>query len=313
MTAVLEPAQDTAPAGLDQPVVLDEPGIYDDVPEEAYHADPVPGGSLSSSGARKLLPPSCPAIFEHDRKHHSEPNKDLDFGSAAHRKVLGCGPDLVVVDAKDWRTKAAQQAAEQARARGAIPLLPHQYERINAMAAALRNHEHAGALLDPADGGRPEQTLIWEDRSGVMCRARVDWMRAIDHNGRLTIVDYKTARSAEPHAIQRAVYEHGYHQQEAFYRAGLRALDVADEIVFLFIFQEKEPPYLPTVVELDEEAVYWGDRLNRKAIRIYQECIATGYWPSYTDGVVPISLPLYAVSGYEAAHARGEFDTTTAW
>jgi len=30
------------------------PGVYD-IPAEAYHADPVPGGSLSASGARDLL------------------------------------------------------------------------------------------------------------------------------------------------------------------------------------------------------------------------------------------------------------------
>lgn len=38
---------------------ITEPGVYD-LPAEVYHADPVEGGSLSSTGARKLLPPSCP-------------------------------------------------------------------------------------------------------------------------------------------------------------------------------------------------------------------------------------------------------------
>ena len=32
-------------------------GVYD-IPEDLYHRDPVPGGSLSCSGAKKLLPPS---------------------------------------------------------------------------------------------------------------------------------------------------------------------------------------------------------------------------------------------------------------
>ena len=44
-------------------VVVDEPGVYDGLDEAAYHADPVPGGSLSASGAKLLLPPSCPALY----------------------------------------------------------------------------------------------------------------------------------------------------------------------------------------------------------------------------------------------------------
>ena len=35
-----------------------EPGIYDKIPDEIYHGD---RNSLSSTGARKLLAPSCPA------------------------------------------------------------------------------------------------------------------------------------------------------------------------------------------------------------------------------------------------------------
>src|SRR5258708_26204894 len=42
-------------------------GVYG-IPADAYHADPIEGGSLSSSGARRLLPPGCPALFRQDRK-----------------------------------------------------------------------------------------------------------------------------------------------------------------------------------------------------------------------------------------------------
>ncbi|MGW9447058.1 hypothetical protein, partial [Bacillus mobilis] len=48
---------------------ITRPGVYDGIPEAVYHRDPVPGGSLSSSGARKLLAPSCPALFKYDQEH----------------------------------------------------------------------------------------------------------------------------------------------------------------------------------------------------------------------------------------------------
>jgi len=44
-------------AVVDQ-VLITEPGVYA-LPADVYHADPVAGGSLSSSGAKKLL--ACPA------------------------------------------------------------------------------------------------------------------------------------------------------------------------------------------------------------------------------------------------------------
>ena len=76
--------------------------------EATYHGDPVPGGSLSSTGARKLLPPSCPALFRWQQDHPV--HKDVfDFGSAAHRLVLGAGPEIALLDYDNMRTKAAQE------------------------------------------------------------------------------------------------------------------------------------------------------------------------------------------------------------
>src|SRR4051812_35256773 len=104
-------------------IKVTEPGIYPDLSNDDYHADPVPGGSLSSSGARSLL--ECPAVYRHQRDH-GRPNKaHYDIGHAAHMLVLGAGPDIYPVDAADWRTKAAKEEAEQAREFGMTPLLIH--------------------------------------------------------------------------------------------------------------------------------------------------------------------------------------------
>lgn len=292
MTTTTEAGATSAPAA--GPVQITEPGVHQMTAEE-YHADPVPGGSLSSSGARRLLPPSCPALFRYEQQNPREPKAHFDIGHATHRIVLDDGPELVELDFADWRTKAARAEREAVRAEGAVPLLPDDYRMVHGMAAALRAHPFAGVLFDPARGGTAEQSLFWRDRpTGVMRRARLDWLPAAGKN-RMIIPDYKTCRSAEPEAIRRAVAEHGYHQQDDWYRTGARDLGLASEdAAFVFVFQEKTPPYVVTVVELDVMCRRIGAARNRRAIETYAECRRTGHWRGYRDDIAHLSLPPYA-------------------
>lgn len=269
---------------------ISTPGVYD-MPAELYHLDPVEGGSLSSSGARKLLPPSCPALFDHERKNPPATTAEFEFGHAAHQLVLGAGPELVVIEADNWRTKKAKDERKSAHADGAVALLARDYEQVQAMAAALREHPIAGKIFQP-DRGRPEQSLIWQDGpTGVWRRARPDWLPHRT-DGRLIISDYKTARDVDPDGIQRAVHQHGYQCQAAWYLDGARELGLAEDPGFVFIFQAKEPPYLVTPVELGATALYIGHDLNRRALDLYAECTASGRWPGYSDDEIElISLP----------------------
>lgn len=272
------------------PAPIIEPGIHD-LTNDEYHAD---RGSLSSSGARQLLPPSCPALFRHAQDTPQEPKKTFELGTAAHKLVLGEGPDLVQVDAEKWTTNAVKAEVAAIRDEGGIPLKPAEYEQVHAMADALRRHPIAAALFDPARG-KPEQSLFWRDRpTGVMRRARFDWLPDA-RSGRLIIPDYKTCRSAEPEALARAVQEFGYHCQDDWYRAAARALEIGDEhTAFVFVCQEKTAPYVVTVVEMDAEARRIGAARNRRALEVFAECTATGSWPGYSDEIAYLSLPTWA-------------------
>jgi hypothetical protein len=176
MTTIAEPATD-APAL----------GLHADLSNDGYHADKT---SLSSSGARKLLPPSCPAKFRYEQDNPQPATKTFDYGNAAHKKVLGNGPELVVIDHDRWDTKPAKAAVLEARSRGAIPLKQAEMDMIDAMAAEIRRHPLASALLDPAYGA-PEQSGFWIDEAtGIRCRVRFDWLPSMQ-GGRLIIPDYK--------------------------------------------------------------------------------------------------------------------------
>lgn len=170
---------------------ISRPGVYDGLPESVYHRDPVAGGSLSSSGARKLLAPSCPALFRHEQLHGQPHKPAFDFGRAAHEEVLGTGGGIEVVDAADWRTADAKKARDAAYEAGKTPLLPKDYKVVQAMAEQLKRHPIAGRLFQPGTG-KPEQSLFWKDpATGVICRARLDWLPTQVKGRRLIIGDYK--------------------------------------------------------------------------------------------------------------------------
>jgi hypothetical protein len=283
-------------------VIVTEPGVYDGMPDATYHGDPVPGGSLSSTGARRLLPPSCPALFKYEQDHPRQPTEAMEFGTAAHKAILGAGTEPVIVEAENWRTKAAKEAAAEARAAGRVPLLPADYERVKVLAAAVRAHPLAAILLDPAYG-KPEQSLFWVDPSGIWCRARLDWLRIVP-NRRSIIVDVKTIKSADARTIAKSVADLGYHQQDEFYRDGVRALRPGDDPAFMFIFVESSPPHLVTVAQLDEDALAVGRARNRQAIERYRDCAESGIWPGYDpdpDHIETISLPAWAARAEEYA------------
>lgn len=292
MTAVVD-----APSTATARVMVDGPGVYD-LPMAAYHADPVPGGSLTSSGARMLTPPNTPAHFRWWVDNpRTESTDAFDLGHAAHRLILGKGEELAVVDAKDWRTKAAQEAKRAARDAGQVPLLPPQLEAAQGMAAAVFEHPWARVLLAPGSGD-PERTVVWRDqRTGVMRRCCVDWLRHPTAGRRLFVVDVKTCDRADPRSVGKAVATYGYHQQGAWYLDGVRAadLDPAGDAVYVLVFVETRPPHLVHVVQLGAEALRWADQLNDTAIDLYAECSRTGVWPGYpADDIPVVDMPRWA-------------------
>jgi len=275
-----------------------KPGAYQ-LAEAAYHADPVPGGSLSCSGAKLLLPPSCPAIFAWSRDHPPEPKQVLEFGSAAHREVLGTGWPLEVWPGGDWTRLVdgvnPQQWRKEQRAAGRVPVLAKEQQQIKAMAAAIAAHPAAAVLLQ-AEEVMAELSLFWQDDEfGIWRRARMDAVRL---QSRVVIVDYKTARSADPEEFAKSAANYRYHMQDDWYRTAVtRTLGDIDPL-FLFVAQEKTEPYLTGIYELDGEAKWRGAERNAAACRKYARCVASGEWPGYQlddQLATTISLPRWGL------------------
>ncbi|MET4670757.1 PD-(D/E)XK nuclease-like domain-containing protein [Streptomyces sp. PvR018] len=280
MTTTLEPPVTEAPAL----------GIHTDLSNTDYHADKT---SLSSSGARKLLAPSTPAHFRYEQDNPQPATKTFDYGNAAHKLVLGNGPELVVIEHDMWNTKAAKAEVTEARNRGAIPLKQREMDMVTGMAAAIRQHPLAAALLDPAYGA-PEQSGFWIDGpTGIRRRVRFDWLPSIQ-SGRLIIPDYKTADDASEEAMQKAIAKYGYNMQADWYETAARELGLGgQDAELLLVVQEKKAPYLINVIGIEFGSRVIAGAKNRAAIEKFAECMSTGHWPGYADDE-PNYLPLPA-------------------
>lgn len=290
-----------ADRGVPAPYWVSEPGVYDR-PAEIYHADPwAHGESISNSDGRQLIDPDCPAVFRYNRNNRVRVYKDVyDFGHVYHSLVLGVGEDIVVVDAVNWLTKSAKQARDEARAAGKAPVLRRELEKARAMAAAVRDHPWGRRILDQPFTA--ERSLFSVDgETGVPERAMVDILPdAPTREGRLVMGDVKTCESANPDfSMSRRLDEYGYNRQAAKYRKLAMDLGLADDAIVVFLLQEKRPPYIVTAVVPDRAALHAGIVDNRRALRTYAECAASGRWPVYSDDVVEMSLPPYRAREYE--------------
>ncbi|MDN5726842.1 MAG: PD-(D/E)XK nuclease-like domain-containing protein [Propionibacteriales bacterium] len=265
-----------------------EPGIHLDMDEDRYHGDPVEAGSLSVSRLKTLIQPGGPARFAWDRTHPRGDRPEFDFGHAAHALVLGAGAPLHRLSYDDMRSKAAKEEASTARAKGAVPLKPKEYDQVVEMAAAIESTPGAQAAL----AGEPEVSAFrQDDESGLWLRARFDVLG--DHH----LGDYKTAVSADPDTFARKAYEFGYDMQAAHYLATAVALGaVPADAPFRFVVQEKTAPYLVSVIELDQSYLEIGTERVRRAIDLYAACVAAGDWPGYPADVVTVGPPRWATS-----------------
>ena len=200
--------------------------------------------------------------------------------------------DLAAFD--EVETLRAERDA--AVAAGRIAILPKHRAVVEAMAAKLREHPIASQLLAPSTGD-PEVSLFWRHpRTERWCRARPDFLRHTGIGRRYVIPDYKTAADASAEAFGKSAADYGYHQQHPWYVDGVKALGIDPDPVFLFIVQEKTPPYLVEVIELDDDAMDLGRRRNARALEIYRDCREAGLWPGYRrdDESTVVSLPRWA-------------------
>jgi hypothetical protein len=273
-----------------------KPGLIYDMDDETYHADPVPGGSLSSTFAR-LLTNHVP-VKALERRNNRKPTKAMNLGKAAHAHALGAGPQLIVweTDGRTKEGKAEREAlAPLLATEAAVAVTEEERDRILSMAVMLRAElQREMGTRDILDSCKSEVSGFWEE-GDVWCRSRYDLL------GDRLAWDYKTCQDASRRGFSKAMASYGYHQQAEFYQRGLSALGHrAAGAPMRFICQETEAPYLVQIHTPNDEAVDVARELNDRAIRIYAESMASGLWAGYPELVAePAPLPAFYFFDHE--------------
>lgn len=280
--------------------------LLDCTPDE-YHR--LPG--FSSSLAKILIGRSpSHAIDAYARKTEDDGEEDLteqqlalrERGTILHALVLGKGKRIEVIRAADYKTKAAREARDEARALGRVPVKEAKMEMYERTATAIKARiAAAGHVLD----GVSEMGIAWQEDSphGVVeCRGMLDHvvMWGLDedseHAPGAIIYDLKIVDDATPSLSERTAERLHYAIQPAAYTRALAALHprLAGRMEFRFLFCEPKRPYELWDPTPDGVFRTLGERRWIGAVHAWAQGQATGKWPGYRAGASnEISVPTW--------------------
>jgi|SRR6185369_1190737 len=120
----------------------------------------------------------------------------------------------------------------------------------------------------------------------VPVKILVDIAPEIGSSYQNSLADLKTCATASLRAWTRAVFDHGYHVQAAFYLDVWKAATGQDRVDFLHVLQESFPPYEVGKRLLSQEYIELGRLTYTAAMQRYCRCLADNDWPGYDSKAI---------------------------
>lgn len=169
------------------------------------------------------------------------------------------------------------------------------------MRQSLYDSPKLGAMLSNGD---TEHAIFWYDNeTGALLKTKPDY---VNHNVN-SVFDLKTTQEASRESFSRAIGNFGYHIQGAMAVDGLKELK-GDNYQVVNVAVEKTAPYCVGNWEIKFADLEHGRNEYKKAIKLYQKCMAENYWPSYSEyteddgsraSIQQIDLPGYLINQYQ--------------
>lgn len=240
--------------------------------------------------------------------HYFKENPDnsdspaLLFGRAAHKMILepyDFDNEFSVIPSCDRRTKEGKEKYENflKDSEGKDVITKDVYEKIVSMRDALYSTPYCKKLIY----GEHEKSFFWNE-DGLTMKIRPDSYGKIGTMN--IIVDYKTCTCAETETFMRDAIRLNYDLQAAHYKKGMETI-YGEEFEFLFIAQEKEPPFAVNILQADEFFMKSGTEVRQSLLEDYKECLERGEWKGYMGfenetEISSLGLPTWMKKMYES-------------
>ncbi|HBJ6377174.1 TPA: PD-(D/E)XK nuclease-like domain-containing protein [Salmonella enterica subsp. enterica serovar Eastbourne] len=253
-----------------------QPGIYYDIPNEAYHAGP----GVSKSQLDDIA--VCPAFYQWRKSApvDTEKTKALDMGTALHCRLLE--PDefkkrFIIAPEFNRRTTAGKEEEkaflESCENSGKTVMTSEEGKKLELMYGSVMAHPGCRALLEAE--GKTESSIYWTDtETGELCRIRPDKFLT---NSPL-ILDVK--KVADMSRFARHVEEFRYHVQAAMYCEGWKAYSgETPRFAFLAVSESIDCGKYPVhLYILEDEHHDIGYSLFRRDLNTYHKCKSSNKW-----------------------------------
>ena len=266
------------------------PGLYPDLDEGVYRADP----ALAQSDLKRFM--ENRRAFMLDREN-AGPRDDSD--SAAKRQgrlfhLATLQPEIFYTDygplPRGWSLDERHERIRNWRISnpGREPVREHEWTQAVAMSNGIRKHHHICEMIET---GRKELSLFWTDPvTGLDCKGRID----LYNEATRTVLDLKGVDvGATLDEFLISCFKWRYFVQAAYYLDGLRALGKPVDH-FIFLAYERsvyKPDCMPVMLGP------FSEELGRQSYRYDLERYKAlgGLVPQLPDDVQVAELPGWAM------------------
>ena len=229
-----------------------------------------------------------PEKFKYFLEHPVEQTPAMAFGSACHKMILEpetFGDEYAIMPSCDRRTKEGKATYDAfiAMANGKSVISEADSLVIAEMGSVLTECPLANKLINGK--GESEVAFFCTDPdTGEKCKVKAD--RIVTYNRRKYIVDYKTTMTADTFHFNSEIWKRGYFFQAGMYAEGWKIANKKKKLPgFLFVAQEKKPPYSVNVIEVSEEVMGAGIAKFHHLLDKYHQCKALGKYPGYVGDI----------------------------
>lgn len=261
---------------------------------------------VSSTDLKRMM--KSPAHYLYFKENPQEDTPSLLFGRAYHKMCLETSEffeEFAVVPQCDRRTKEGKEiyARFLAESEGKDVITSDMYEQIHKMREVLMSTKFVPKLIN----GTHEMSYFSTDEStGLTVKCRPDSHTKI--GDRHLIIDLKTTNNADTDSFTRDAIKYGYDIQAAHYCQIMKQV-TGHDYEFIFICQEKQPPFAVNVLQASEQFMQSGYETRQSLLETLKECIDKNSYPSYMgfdNEIGSLGLPSWLSKMYPEEESEEE-------